>query len=157
EGMIPPVIVVPPSTGATSSGTSVVILGSQGSSGHTSTSTSPLGPTSTSAHGAGVSTIAGSTHPLAVSPNTALAGVPPYRHGAGAGKLDTGHTSILLVIPVGPNTQAVGVSVRAAKTSETASAPVVEQMLLVDQNGFTIAQVGPLWNRPANEPPDAVT
>src|SRR5262249_4793736 len=109
EGMIPPVIVVPPSTGATSSGTSVVILGSQGSSGHTSTATSPLGPTSTSAHGAGVSTIAGSTHPVAVSPNTALAGVPPYRHVEVVGKLDTGHTSILLVIPVGPNTQAVGV------------------------------------------------
>jgi hypothetical protein len=73
------------------------------------------------------------------------------------GALDPDHTSMTILIPVGPLTQAVGVSVRGVKAFSLDASPVVEQMVLLDQNGSAVAQVGPLWDPGANAAPQSVT
>jgi hypothetical protein len=71
--------------------------------------------------------------------------------------LDTLHTSITFLIPVDPNTRAVGVSVRPTVKSSAANGPVLAELVLVDDHGSTIARLGSLWDPQANAPAQAVT
>jgi hypothetical protein len=73
------------------------------------------------------------------------------------GALDTNHISMVIVIPVGPTTQAVGISVHPAADTNAEEAPVVDQMMLVDKDGSTIAQLAPLGSPRAGAPANAMT
>src|SRR5207253_949506 len=79
--------------------------------------------------------------PSVGSPRTTWPSLPPAKHVQVNASLDPNHSSMTIVIPVGPSTQAVGVSVRSATALAANQAPVLDQMVLLDRNGFTIDEI----------------
>jgi hypothetical protein len=95
--------------------------------------------------------------PSAGSLGTSLPNLPVARHVQVDASLDTDHSSMTIVIPVGPATQAVGVSVHSATAQAASEAPVLDQMVLLDQDGSTIDEVADLQGPQAGAPSNAVT
>ena len=87
--------------------------------------------------------------------NTAI--VPDSPRVQVDGSFDSDHGSMTVQIPVGPMTREVGLSLRSGFGSDSSGSPMLDQMELVDQQGDTLAHLGPLWNPQSNGPTDAVT
>jgi hypothetical protein len=73
------------------------------------------------------------------------------------GTLSTTRSSVTVVVPVDTSTQALGFSVAAPSQSDPSQRLEVEQVSLVDEDGNTVAQFGPLLDPQTAGPPDAVT
>ncbi|HZW30454.1 MAG TPA: hypothetical protein VFF52_07065 [Isosphaeraceae bacterium] len=111
----------------------------------------------------GVGVVAKPSPPPATSPppasststSTEPPSLPPAKHVQVDTDLDTNRSTMTIVIPVSPGTQAVGVSVHSATDSN--EQPVLDRMELVDGNGSTIAQISSLEDPQAGAPSSAVT
>jgi hypothetical protein len=90
----------------------------------------------------------------AQSSNTTVS-LPAEKHVEVDGLLESPQNSVTLQIPVGPMTHSVGFSVHGGSVS--GPLPVFDQMALVEPDGTTLAQLGPLWNPRSNQPADDVT
>ncbi len=87
-----------------------------------------------------------------------LAGIPEDRHVQVVSTLDSTETSMSVLIPVGPATEAVGVSLHSMTVDDPGAMPVVEEMVLEDEEGDPIAQLGPFnVNGPATYPVRSLT
>jgi hypothetical protein len=106
----------------------------------------------------------GSDSPAASSPSTPpptssgeAAVVPDSRHVEVVGSLDGTHGYLTLRIPIGPTVRELGLSVHGGSGSNPSQGLVFGQMSVVDRNGDTLEQLGPLSDSSQGGSSDAVT
>jgi hypothetical protein len=95
--------------------------------------------------------------PVASGGEIGLATIPVARHVEFNSMLDSTHSAMSILIPIGPATEAIGVSLHPTEADEPEDVPVVDGMVLEDRDGDTIAQLGPFGGPQATGPIRALT
>jgi hypothetical protein len=86
-----------------------------------------------------------------------LPSIPAANHVQVVASLNSDHPSITISIPVDPTTRAVGLNVRPEGNHDENDGPVLQQLVLVDQDGSAVARLGPVLEPQSDVPADAVT
>jgi hypothetical protein len=132
EGAVPPVIVVDQAALKSAAGRG-------GSSAPLTWTSWPLGMPPV--------TVEATTIALPPTPKTgaeiSLSGIPDEPHVQVDTSLNSPYNLMSLSIPVGPATEAVGVSLHAMLSDGVGDLPVVKAMVLEDRDGDPVAQLGP--------------
>jgi hypothetical protein len=94
-----------------------------------------------------------STQPASADSHDETTPLPAASHVV----VDATQSSLRLLVPVGPNTQAVGLSVSTPSESGQSQVEEVEEISLIDANGHTLEQVNPSLDSQTDSPTDAIT
>jgi hypothetical protein len=87
---------------------------------------------------------------------TSTGKLPNASHVEFDGSLSASEQSVTIVVPVSPTTRALGFTLNATDGSRPSSLEV-DQVSLVDGDGNTVAQLGPVWNPETDSPAETVT
>ena len=134
EGSVPPIVVVAPPVMEVTGG---YVPGADPAFTWISQPAPPM-----SGAGPG-STTSGQATGVSGGGETGVASIPVARHVQLDAALNGTQSSMSILIPIGPTTQAIGVSLHTVTAGESGDLPVVDEMLLENRDGDPIAQLGP--------------
>jgi hypothetical protein len=161
------IVVVNPTSGNLGEGAITPVVVGTTSGGVVPVASEPVAHDGSSAAATTVSTVSsGATSRAGSTPNNGggsvgsgaeTSSIPDATHVQYEGSLSPGHTYVTVVVPVSTMTQALGFTLDTPSGSDPSAPPELDEVWLVDPDGTTVAQVGPLSNPRTEGPTNAVT